>query len=230
MRLAATGVTVTGPAHLQDGTPNQDAMGVYGIRKGWCIAVCDGLGSRCLSHIGAKKAVALVRQQIQQDCKLPAKATGLAIREAWLRHFADSYHDYETTCLWAHVDAWGRGRVAQTGDGLALLKSRGGFQVISRPRQGFGNLTTTLAQANASQWEAFDFELKLPGDGVVLMTDGISDDLIPEQLEPFFDTIYHMLVRTNKRRMRSLLTSELLDWSTPRHGDDKSITCIFRTD
>ena len=62
------------------------------------------------------------------------------------------------------------------------------------------------------------------------MTDGISDDLIPEQLEPFFDAIYQRQLSSSKRRMRQWLTRELNGWSTPRHGDDKTIAGIFRTD
>ena len=64
----------------------------------------------------------------------------------------------------------------------------------------------------------------------MLMTDGISDDLIPEQLESFFDAICQRQLRSSKRRMRKWLTRELHGWSTPRHGDDKTIAGIFRTD
>ncbi|HCF3572856.1 TPA: protein phosphatase 2C domain-containing protein, partial [Pseudomonas aeruginosa] len=46
MRLLAGGASVRGPAHQLDGTPNQDALCVSGLRGGWCIAVADGLGSR----------------------------------------------------------------------------------------------------------------------------------------------------------------------------------------
>lgn len=230
MRLVASGSTVIGPAHRQEGMPNQDALGVFGVRRGWSIVVCDGLGSRQLSHVGSKKAVQLVRNCIRNGNHTSANTIGQLVRRAWLGHFADHYRDYETTCLWAHVNAHGQGRAAQTGDGLALMRTRGRFQVITGQRQGFGNQTTTLAQAEESLWESREFELALPGDGVLLMTDGISDDLIPEQLEPFFDAIYRQLARTNRRRMRTWLTGELHNWSTPRHGDDKSIAGIFRTE
>lgn len=58
----------------------------------------------------------------------------------------------------------------------------------------------------------------------------ISDDQAPEQLEPFFEAIYPRQLRASKRRMRLWLTRELRGWSTPRHGDDKTIAGIFRTD
>ncbi len=228
MRLCAAGATVTGPAHEQEGVPNQDAMSVHSVNQGWCIAVSDGLGSRRLSHLGSSKAVQLVRQHVRRRGSLSPLGLGLAVRKDWLENFGDDYRDYETTCLWAHVDAFGKGRVAQAGDGLALVKSRGKFQRVSMQRQDFGNQTSTLAQADENLWELCEFDLVSPGDGVLIMTDGISDDLIPEQLEPFFDAICQRLARTNKRRMRTWLTGELHDWSTPLHGDDKSIAAIFR--
>ncbi|MCR3820778.1 protein phosphatase 2C domain-containing protein, partial [Pseudomonas aeruginosa] len=85
-------------------------------------------------------------------------------------------------------------------------------------------------QADSQDGCSVDLVLSLPGDGVLLITDGISDDLIPEQLEPFFDAIYQRQLRCSKRRMRQWLTRELHGWSTPRHGDDKTIAGIFRTD
>ena len=230
MRLVASGAKVIGPGHQQEGLANQDAIGVYGVRQGWCIAVCDGLGSRHLSHIGSSKAVRLVKQHARQALAMSAQKLGQSIRLSWLEYFGTRYRDYETTCLWARVDARGRGQAAQVGDGLVLLKSRGVFRVVSATRQGFGNQTNTLAQPGEELWQACEFELVEPGDGVLLMTDGISDDLIPEQLEPFFDVIYRRLARSNKRRMRTWLEREMHAWSTPLHGDDKSIAGIFRTD
>ncbi|WP_171523542.1 protein phosphatase 2C domain-containing protein, partial [Acinetobacter baumannii] len=77
------------------------------------------------------------------------------------------------------------------------------FRVLTDQRQGFGNQTLTLAQADAWNTRSFEFELSQPGDGVLLMTDGISDDLIPSQLESFFDAIYRRQLRcSSKRRMR----------------------------
>ncbi|MDH0122087.1 PP2C family serine/threonine-protein phosphatase [Stutzerimonas stutzeri] len=230
MHLSAGGASIRGPSHQLDDAPNQDALCVSGSRGGWCVAVADGLGSRPLSHIGSQKAVQLFRQLARQRQDMPHGEVILALRDAWLAHFGDCYRAHETTCLWARVDASGRGAAGQVGDGLLLVKNQGVFQVLTDQRQGFGNQTTTLAQADTQGCCSTELELSKPGDGVLLMTDGISDDLIPEQLEPFFDAIYQRQLRYNKRRMRQWLTRELHNWSTPRHSDDKSIAGIFRTD
>lgn len=230
MPLLAAGASVRGPSHQLDGAPNQDALCVSGSRGGWCVAVADGLGSRPLSHIGSQKAVQLFRQLARQRQGIPPGEVVPALRDAWLAHFGDRYRAHETTCLWASVYASGQGAAGQVGDGLLLVRNQGVFQVLTDQRQGFGNQTNTLAQAGTQGCYSTVLELSQPGDGVLLMTDGISDDLIPEQLEPFFDAIYQRQLRCSKRRMRQWLTRELHSWSTPRHGDDKSIAGIFRTD
>jgi len=164
MRLLGGGASVRGPAHQLDGTPNQDALCVSGLRGGWCIAVADGLGSRPLSHFGSRKVVQLFRQMARERQSVPHGAIDSALRDAWLAHFGDRYRAYETTCLWAQVDAFGRGVVGQVGDGLLLVRSLGVFKVLTNRRLGFSNQTTTLAQANPKDSYSSDIELRQPGD------------------------------------------------------------------
>ncbi len=229
MRLLASGASVRGPAHQLDGSPNQDALCVSGVADGWCIAVADGLGSRPLSHLGSRKAVQVFRQLARQQRDIPHDSIAKNLRDAWLAHFGERYRLHETTCLWARVNDHGQGVAGQIGDGLLLIRSQGVFRIVTDQRQGFGNQTATLAQTAVADCST-NFELCKPGDGVLLMTDGISDDLIPEHLEPFFEAIYQRQLRASKRRMRQWLIRELNGWSTPRHGDDKTIAGIFRTD
>jgi len=233
MKLAATGCSVIGPAHNQDDHPNQDAVMVHSIQRGWCIAVCDGLGSREKSHIGSKKAAQQLRHTLrlhQQESATTSLQISQITQAHWLERLGDDVRPYETTCIWAHVDAEGHGKAAQIGDGLLLIKTRGVLRVISPEREGFGNQTLTLGQAKATDWATIEFQLSQAGDGVLLMTDGISDDLIPDQLESFFDVIHQQLKKSNKRRCKKWLTKELEEWSTPKHGDDKSIAGIFRVE
>jgi len=230
MRLLAGGASVPGPAHIQDGTPNQDAFCVNGCKGGWIIAVADGLGSRPLSHLGSRRATQLFRHLVREQGDILHDGIGQALRAEWLECFGTSFSRFETTCLWAKVDTAGRGLAGQVGDGLMLVRSHGEFLVITGHRQGFGNQTQTLAQAQAETVVSIEFELTCPGDGVLLMTDGISDDLVPEQLESFFQAIYQRQRRSSKRQMRQWLTRELNGWSTPLHGDDKTMAGIFRRD
>lgn len=233
MKLVATGSSVRGPGHVQDALPNQDALLVRGFCKGWCVAVCDGLGSRVKSHQGSRLTALVVRSTLRNRKKFK-NASPLAISQQiqnrWNETVGADYEPYESTCLWAWVSPVGQVMAAQVGDGLLLIRSQGKFSVMTPLRQSFGNQTQTLARAKESDWTTAECVLTLPGDGVLLMTDGISEDLVPEQLEGFFDVVFQRLRRTNKRRGKRWLTRELNEWSTPKHGDDKSIAGIFRVE
>ncbi|CAO1659122.1 Protein phosphatase 2C domain-containing protein [Halomonas sp. NYA30] len=230
MRLLAAGASVRGPAHEQDDTPNQDAITVRSSGKGCFASIADGLGSRRYSHIGSRRAVELAHQVVIGGSSVASADVPALLGRAWRTAFADQYDQYETTCLWAWIDGDGEGGVGQVGDGLVLIRSQGRFRILTEQNYGFGNQTITLAQAESMGASSSDILLTSPGDGVLLMTDGISDDLIPEQLEPFFDAIYRRQQRCSKRRLKRWLEAELQQWSTPRHGDDKTIASIFRMD
>ena len=45
-----------GPRNLREKKSNQDAVMHRFWNKNWCIAVCDGMGSKPLSHIGSTLA------------------------------------------------------------------------------------------------------------------------------------------------------------------------------
>ena len=228
MQLIAARASVTGPAHLAANHPNQDATMLSGLNGGYCVAVCDGLGSRKLSHEGSLLATRLVRSVLTNRDSRDTYLACQSIQKKWLKSFSGPHREYETTCLWAVVDKDGHASAAQAGDGLLLIKSQGKFLVMTPEEPGFGNQTHTLAEGSNELWTTANFALTEPGDGVLLMSDGISDDLVSEQLEDFFDAIYYQRKRTNKRRCKQWLTHELINWSTPMHGDDKSIAAIFR--
>ncbi|GHT94634.1 hypothetical protein AGMMS49545_16250 [Betaproteobacteria bacterium] len=60
------------------------------------------------------------------------------------------------------------------------------------------------------------------------MSDGVADDLEPDQLAEFFDALYKDLSKRNRRRGRRWIQSEFADWATPMHSDDKTLVTIFR--
>lgn len=228
MRFAAAGASVRGPAHIQEFLPNQDAFVTKGSKGGIFVSVADGLGSRACSHIGSSYAVKFAREIARLHNTAPPAEVMCQIKQNWLVTFGSDSRDYDTTCLWADVSAHGKARLSQIGDGLALVRSAGVFKVVTPSREGFGNQTDTLRQAGADKWICHEAQISEAGDGVLLMTDGISDDLIAEHLEQFFDAVYQHARRLSKRATRRWLEKELMQWSTPLHGDDKSIAGIFR--
>jgi len=232
--LRATGASVIGPVHRQAGTPNQDAMRVGGVRGGWFAAVADGLGSRELSHIGSRLAVRQARREWsgRQNAD-DARASILRFYQSWLRALpAAPAGTYATTLLAASCDANGVCRLAQLGDGLIVYRTAGEFGVLSSAlhglRSGFSNETDALGVTKSfSAWRTRRVALVEPGDGVMLMTDGIADDVRPERLEAFFSHVLDQAGRRSRRSGRRWLEQQMNSWPTALHSDDKSIALIF---
>jgi hypothetical protein len=232
MRFIACGASVTGPRHRELCEPNQDAMTLSGCRAGWIAAVADGLGSRPRSELGAKRACQVSRRLIRETKSSFDVAEILPILyEQWLKSISPTdARDAATTLLFSYVSFDGHVHTAQLGDGFLLVKSEGIFRCITPDRLGYGNQTWALESVfDPDLWNISKCRLSRPGDGIILMTDGVADDLDPLHLSEFFDAIYRSLQSRNRRRGRRWLESELNDWATPMHSDDKTLVAIFRT-
>lgn len=200
-----------------------------GHRGGWVAAVCDGLGSASQSHIGARAAAVTARQVLRSQSGDTTQVSA-DIHARWRgRTAAYPVKDVATTCLWVSVERAGTCRFGQLGDGLVLFRQGGRFYRLTKARQGYGNQTQALQGVHAAeQWQHGTCTLSLPGDGVVLMTDGISDDLVPEALDGFYQALFNNVRRRGQRLGQRWLSRELEQWSTPMHGDDKSLVAIFK--
>ena len=231
MILKAFGVSVIGPVHLLSHASNQDAFSVHGRKGGWTVAVCDGVGSCVHSDIGANAASKAVQAVLRENNMLHSgDVTNAHIHARWLQHIKPyAVHEVATTCLYSQVLPSGETIVGQLGDGLILYRENGVFHQLTLNRKGYGNQTAALwKQHTPEQWLNTRFTLQKPGDGVILMTDGISDDLIADALPAFFEVIYKTALHCSRRRAKRWLQKELSDWATPKHGDDKTLAAIFR--
>ena len=231
MRLKAFGASVIGPAHILNHSPNQDALFLQGRQGGWITSVCDGVGSCVHSDIGSKVASKAVQHTLRENRMLmPHEVTNADIHAKWLQHIKPyAVHEVATTCLYGQVLPGGETVVGQLGDGLILYRENGIFHQLTLNRMGYGNQTAVLwKQHTPEQWLNARFTLQKPGDGVILMTDGISDDLIVDFLPAFFEVMYQTALRCNRRQAKRWLEKELRDWATPKHGDDKTLAAIFR--
>lgn len=205
-------------------------MALAGWRDGWIAAVADGLGSRAHSDLGARRACQVSRRIMRAAPEsFDVSATLPLIHQHWLEAiYPKTPIDAATTLLFARVSAEGRFHAAQLGDGLLLVRCAGEFCRITPERSAYGNQTWALESTHLQdKWSAATGRITEPGDGVVLMTDGVADDLEPEQLAEFFDALYLDIRHRGRRRGRRWLRSELDDWATPLHGDDKTLVAIF---
>jgi serine/threonine protein phosphatase PrpC len=231
MRFIACGASVIGPRHVDLHEPNQDAMTLAGWRGGWIAAVADGLGSRAHSDIGSRCACQVARRILRAAPSTIDPATLPLIHQKWLEAIESTTpRDAATTLLFGRVTVEGDVHAAQLGDGLLLVRCAGEFCRVTPDRTAYGNQTWALETTHVQdKWSTKQGRLTEPGDGLVLMTDGVADDLEPAQLADFFDALYQDLSTRNRRRGRRWLQSELNDWATPLHSDDKTLVAIFRT-
>ena len=153
-----------------------------------------------------------------------------AIYQRWLARVASPEPAaYATTLLVAACDAHGELRYLQIGDGLIVSKNQGVVQVITPERTGFGNQTRALGVDRSwSAWTTGSVQLHRPRDFMLLVTDGVSDDIDANQIEGFAEAVHREVAARTRRGARAWLKHEMTHWATPGHTDDKTISMIFR--
>jgi len=162
--------------------------------------------------------------------KLPDRDLVTAIYQHWLaRVGSPEPAAYATTLLAAACNAHGAIRYLQMGDGLIVSKSQGAVQVITPERTGFGNQTRALGVDRSwSAWTTGSVQLLHSGDFVLLVTDGVSDDIDAHQIEGFAEAVHREVAARTRRGARVWLKHEMTHWATPGHTDDKTMSMIFR--
>ncbi|OED47531.1 hypothetical protein ACH42_02800 [Endozoicomonas sp. (ex Bugula neritina AB1)] len=231
MRWLFSRASVIGPAHVLSALPNQDSVGICSSRHLWAACVSDGLGSKPFSDVGSKLAVKVALSNLYNAVDSDDHQEFVTrLYNDWLKQIIPlKATDAAATCLAAFGLGNNRVRLIQLGDGVILYRSRGVTSFISSSGNKFGNETTALGSSKRfSDWDFIDIEISEKGDGVILMTDGISDDIEPVNFPEFMQSMYESLRRKSTRRRNSWLKQELMSWPTPGHSDDKSIAVVFR--
>lgn len=223
--------SVAGPANKEQGISKQDSAMLRFTPLGPLLVVCDGLGSRPKSGIGAQKAcLAVLDTLICVEQEFNYYSLCETIFKKWINRIHPENADLSsTTCLLALVGKEGKSLIVQLGDGLVICRSRGKFINLTPERSGFSNQTFALSETfDFNEWLICECDLAMPGDGIILMTDGLSEDIDSDRYEELFDEIRFQTFKRKSRPMRRWMTQQLHEWPTPGHYDDKSIAAIFR--
>jgi len=136
--------------------------------------------------------------------------------------------EHATTCIATCITNSGRLVIVGLGDGIALVRFSDGSlsQIISRDTD-FSNRTIALGTPHhLSDWKTFEVEKIALGTTVLLATDGISDDLMPEKYPEFIEWIMQKFGYLNPAERKKGLRKALLAWPTPLHQDDKSLAVL----
>lgn len=226
------GASVRGPEHRRHGQPNQDAwLGRLG--HGTALAVvCDGLGSRPHSAGGSREACRAVADAVRHWANLPDAPPELLLRlihALWnMRVHQNGRDESATTCMFAVTMKDRPLLLAQLGDGLVMLKTPAGTTTLEPPSERFGNATTGLGVASDVREWRLHLEPNFTGAASILLaTDGVADDLVPEKRAEFLTVLVTKYgLRPAAARSRAI-AKQLRDWPTPRHRDDKTVAVLW---
>lgn len=226
------GASVRGPEHRRTGLPNQDAW-LSRLTHGTSLAiVCDGLGSRPHSATGSRAACLAVADAVRHwaaQPKVPPEMLLRLVHALWnVRVHATGRDACATTCLFAVVTKDGRLLLAQLGDGLVMLKTPLGTTTLEPPSDRFGNTTTGLGiAADVREWRVH-FEPNFTGTASILLaTDGVADDLLPEKRTDFLTFLIDQYGAQSARQRSHAIAKQLRAWPTPRHLDDKTVAVLW---
>lgn len=226
------GVSTIGPQHARAGLPNQDAWLARRYAWGNVLAVSDGLGSRPRSHVGARaacRAVAAAARITQRGSATHVPRLLSLVHALWAGSIdADDLGDFSATCLFA-LRCRGRMLLAQLGDGLVAACRRDGEVILisELKEDSFSNITSCLGSQHEPQsWRTAELAAE-ECQAVLLMTDGISDDLLPEMQVDFVREVHATHRDLSPGYRGKELRRWLGAWPVPGHADDKTIACVF---
>jgi len=222
--------SVIGPGHIVDALPNQDAVGHYVDKNHWAIIVCDGMGSRSHADVGARTAVRSIKSVLRRaEFDAEAKSVISGFYQHWLntlKQLGVRPNDAVTTVLIAWGDHQGDFRTFQLGDGVISTASR---MITPLSNDNFSNVTTGLGLSQKfSDWEISEGTLSNEDNGVLLASDGISEDIAEHSA--FTEALIAYSKNKSSRRVKKHLKHMLINWPTPNHTDDKSLTMVIYND
>lgn len=228
------GASAIGPLHVKAGIPNQDSWMARRYKWGNVVVVSDGLGSKAHSDHGSKAACLAVFDAAKSFQNTPdANIVDILrlIHANWLVKITPyTPAECSSTCLFA-IQLEAVITLGRLGDGMIALlgEAEENCLILNDNKQdSFSNYTNSLQQEfKADQWETATFESS-ECKAVVLCTDGIYDDLLPEKQLIFAQELYSTYTHMESEERKKDITRWLHKWPVPGHSDDKTIACLFK--
>ncbi len=235
-RWKSWGASVTGPGHLSGRVPNQDAWAANHFQWGDVLVVSDGLGSCPHAEKGAHAACEAVRQAAEfsfQRGRQEASEFPQLIQDYWRLLISPlSPEECSATCLFVVREEGGAVLCGMLGDGLlAGMRTDGSIDLLVADKDdSFANFTCSLSSPRAP----LEWKIRRSSEnvyhGFLLCTDGISDDLLPESIEPFVEALMTHYCRLPPEELDVDLKTTLEAWPVPGHSDDKTVACLYQAE
>lgn len=228
------GASVIGPLHVKSGIPNQDSWMARRYKWGNVVVVSDGLGSKAHSDHGSKAACLAVFEAAKSYQNTPdANIIDILrlIHASWLVKIAPySPLDCSATCLLA-IQTEETITLGRLGDGMIVALGQGeeNHLILKDNKQNsFSNFTHSLhKEFKEEYWEVVTV-CSHAYHGIVLCTDGISDDLLKDMEIEFSKDFIHAFAGISAIKRRTHIKKMLTGWPVPHHSDDKTIACLIQ--
>lgn len=218
-----SGYTVKGKSHLRTKQPNQDSFLIGLLPYCDVFVVADGVGSHLYSQRGSKYVCRAVKKTFKMllNNKIKEEEILSNIYQIYRKQIRKKeQHNVGTTCLFGAV-CDEKLYIGQAGDGVCCVKLNSKFKMTAKKDNDFTN--EVLAISDKSEYESWKFrtiDLKdIEELEIMLTTDGISEDIIPDKMSDFMSYVMSKVVENKKRGLKKLLT----EWSFPGSIDDKTI-------
>lgn len=220
------GASVIGQSHIMNGTCNQDYFKILKTKYGIAMSVCDGVGSNKYSQFGSKAASKAVNKVFKRyhRGKVTKESVGEQIEHYYKKYVRRKYrHEASTTCLFAYVFSNNEIIIGQAGDGVILIKLDERFVVFQNKTDDFMNEVSALScNREYHHWKIKNLKFNPTVNHkleLLLSTDGISEDIIPEKREQFFDHFINLSSSGSESKLKETLEN----WSVPGSIDDKTV-------
>lgn len=192
-KVSLCGCSFCGKLHRRMRQKNQDALKLKQYSFGCILAVADGVGSQKYSRYGSRAVVLAVHQAFLEYVKGDIKRRQITqrITEMYRCNLPFKFADQaSTTCIFAaHIYNEGL-YLGQIGDGMCCFSINESFGILSNIEAEFTNIVRALNTRNNAQWHTKFFSKEVCQKlHVVLSTDGISEDILPDREENFMQMI-----------------------------------------
>lgn len=219
--------SVRGSIHEKNNTENQDSYIIKRYSFGTILVVADGLGSKKHAAWGAKSACKAVCKAVQiwndysyRDIRLLLPL----IHSLWFMEiYPYTYRECACTCLFALIHKDGNVYVGQLGDGSIYVDIDGNLSLVHEKEEDFSNLTACLGGSSLDKWVVRSYRLKTYAR-IILMTDGISESLVPEKKIDFVNRIWKSIIGIQSLNKRNNYIFQLInEWEQNNAGDDRTL-------
>jgi len=208
------------------GIPNQDYYQILETRSHLILTLADGLGSAKNSLTGAKCVCdTIIRMLKKRNYNLNDDYLSFNIISNWNKCISKNSYDisdFRTTSLFVFVDKNSNQIITgQLGDGLIAIKVDDNEIKNYSFAKDFLNETTCLGSGMNKTYNINIYKYYNEYE-ILLITDGISDDLEPKKIPMLFEYLKRKYKNLDKKQQNNELKRELKT-TMGKFSDDKSL-------